>query len=66
MKKLKKDLQAVLKKLKVLTRTTEQLTKQVDKLEKAQAKGKAKTTRKAPAKRKAPTKKTARSRKQKR
>ncbi len=62
MAKLKKDLQAVGRGLKALTRKTERLMKAVDKLEKAQAaakrpktktRAKAKTTRKAPAKKKA-------------
>lgn len=63
MKKLKKDLQAVLKSLNALTKKAETLAKKVDKLEKSQAvkkpkpKAKAKTTRKATAKKKAVAKK---------
>jgi len=59
MKNLKKDLQAVTKELKTLTRKTEAMAKKVAKLEKAQAaakakpKAKAKTAKKAPAKKKA-------------
>jgi septal ring factor EnvC (AmiA/AmiB activator) len=59
MKNLKKDLQAVTKGLKALTRKTESLAKEVAKLEKAQAaakrkpKAKAKTAKKYPAKKKA-------------
>ena len=59
MKKLKKDLQAVTKELKALTRKAEAVANNVAKLEKAQAAGKrktkakAKTTRKPPAKKKA-------------
>lgn len=58
MKKLKKDLRAVSKSLKGLSRKTETLLKKVDKLEKAQAtkkrkpKTKARPAKKAPAKRK--------------
>ena len=54
MKQLKKDLQAVLKALKALTRKTEQLAKRVDKLDKAPAKRRPKRKLKAktrPAKR---------------
>ena len=62
MKNLKKDLQAVTKGLKALTRKTEVMVKKVDKLEKAQAaakkrKGKAKVTKKAPARKKVAAKK---------
>jgi hypothetical protein len=56
MKQLKKELQAVLKALKALTRKTEQLAKRVDKLDKAPAKRR--TKRKAKAKTR-PAKKTA-------
>ncbi len=68
MAKLKKNLQAVTRQLKVLARKTESLAKKVDKLEKAQAakkpkvKPKAKNTakkKKTPAKKKAPVKKKA-------
>jgi len=64
MAKLKKNLQAVTRQLKVLVRKTESLAKKVDKLEKSQAakKPKAKKTatkKKAPAKKKAPVKKKA-------
>ena len=58
MKNLKKDLQAVIRELKALTRKTEAMAKKVAKLEKAQAaakakpKAKAKTAKKAPAKKK--------------
>ena len=59
MKNLKKEVQAVTKELKTLTRKTEAMAKKVAKLEKAQAaakrkpKAKAKTAKKAPAKKKA-------------
>ncbi len=69
MKNLKKDVQAVTKGLKALTRKTEAMAKKVAKLEEAQAakkrKVKAKVTKKAPvrkkvaAKKKAPAKKRA-------
>ncbi|MBW2195956.1 MAG: hypothetical protein JRF37_10495 [Deltaproteobacteria bacterium] len=68
MAKLKKNLQAVTRQLKVLVRKTESLAKKVDKLEKAQAAKKSKvkpkakktaTKKKAPAKKKAPGKKKA-------
>ncbi|NVM23541.1 MAG: hypothetical protein HWN68_17385 [Desulfobacterales bacterium] len=52
MKKLKKDLQAVVKELNALIRKSEVMANKVDKLDKAQA-AKAKTTRKAAAKKKA-------------
>ena len=70
MKKLKKDLQVVLKSLKALAKKTEKLAMGVGKLEKAQAVGKrkpkaraqtgkkAKTTKKAPAMKKRAVKKT--------
>jgi len=56
MKQLKKDLQAVLKALKALTRKTEQLAKRVDKLDKAPAKRRPKRKVKAKAR---PAKRTA-------
>ena len=66
MKNLKKDLQAVIRELKALTRKTEAMAKKVAKLEKAQAaakakpKAKAKTAKKKPvAKKKAAAKLTA-------
>ena len=65
MKNLKKDLQAVTKQLKALTRKTEAMAKMVAKVEKAQAvakakpKVKAKTARKAPAEKKPVAKKKA-------
>ena len=61
MKNLKKDLQAVTKQLKALTRKTEAMAKMVAKLEKAQAvaKAKTKTARKAPAEKKPVAKKKA-------
>ena len=54
MKNLKKDLQAVTRELKALTRKTEMMASRVAKLEKAQAKANPKTAaaKKAPAKRK--------------
>ena len=70
MKKLKKDLQVVLKSLKALAKKTETLAMRVGKLEKAKTAGKrkpkaraqtgkkAKTTKKAPAKKKRAVKKT--------
>ena len=61
MKNLKKDLQAVTKGLKALTRKSEAMVKKVDKLEKAQPakkrKAKAKVTKKAPARKKVAAKK---------
>ena len=63
MKKLRKDLQAVTKELKALTRKTEQVANKADKLEKAQAarkrkpKAKAKTTKRAKTTKKARAKK---------
>jgi hypothetical protein len=63
MKNLKKDLQAVTTDLKALTRKTEAMAKNVDKLEKAQAaakrkpKAKAKTARKVKSTKRAPAKK---------
>ena len=57
MKKLKKDLQAVTKKLKGLALKVEKIQKQVDKLDKPKA-VKAKSAKKAPIK-KAPAKKVA-------
>jgi septal ring factor EnvC (AmiA/AmiB activator) len=63
MKNLKKDLQAVTKGLKALTRKTEALWKKVAKLEKAQAaakrkpKAKAKVTKRAPSRKKVAAKK---------
>ena len=63
MKNLKKDVQAVTKGLKALTRKTEAMVKKVDKLEKVQAakkrKAKAKVTKKAPARKKVAAKKKA-------
>ena len=70
MKKLKKDLQVVLKSLKALAKKTEKIAMKVGKLEKARAAGKrkpkagvktrkkAKTTKKAPAMKKRTVKKT--------
>ena len=70
MKKLKKDLQVVLKSLKALAKKTEKIAMGVGKLEKARAVGKrkpkagvksqkkAKTTKKAPARKKRTVKKT--------
>jgi Skp family chaperone for outer membrane proteins len=57
MAKLKKDLQAVMRELKALTRKTQGLVKKLDKLEKAQAAGKRKTKTKAKTAKKAPAKK---------
>ncbi len=63
MKNLKKEVQAVNRELKALTRKTESMAKKVAKLEKAQAaakrktKAKAKTTKKVPAKKKVAAKK---------
>ena len=57
MKQLKKDLRAVSRELKALTKKTEKLMNTVDKLEKAQAAGKRKAKAKAKITRKAPAKK---------
>jgi hypothetical protein len=63
MTNLKKDVQAVTKVLKALTRKAEAMAKKVDRLEKAQAakkrkpKAKAKVTKKAPARKKIAVKK---------
>jgi predicted RNase H-like nuclease (RuvC/YqgF family) len=61
MKKLKKDLEAVTKEFKALTRKTEAMAKKVAKLEKAQTaakrKVKPKVTKKAPARKKVAAKK---------
>jgi hypothetical protein len=56
MKQLKKDLQAVLKALKALSRKTEQMAKRIDKLDKAPAKRRPKRKTKA---KKRPVKRTA-------